>query len=111
MNLGQRIRELRRSRGISQKQLAELTGLSQSFISTIERGEKNISINSLKKICSALGMSLSEFFNRDNLHNGSNSVINKMDELFEEIMKLTLEERSILRDFLASINQRINNHD
>ena len=42
--------------------LAEKTGLSQSFISQVERGLANPSINSLRKIALALGIPLSSFF-------------------------------------------------
>lgn len=46
-NLGIRVRELRKSRGLSQQQLAELLGVSDPMISNLENGKKSIKIINL----------------------------------------------------------------
>lgn len=54
-NLGENIRQARKSIDFTQEQLAELSGLSVNFISRIERtNDQNISINSLYRIANAL---------------------------------------------------------
>ena len=53
--IGARIRRLRRSRGVSVRQLATLTGLSPSYVSSVERALSNPSIASLHKLAAALG--------------------------------------------------------
>lgn len=53
------IREIRRSRGLTQVDLAEKTGLSQQTISFVEQGYINISLKTLKKIADALGLRMS----------------------------------------------------
>ena len=47
--LGQRIRELRKQRGLSQERLGDDSSLSGKFIGEVEREEKSISIDSLSR--------------------------------------------------------------
>jgi len=53
---GQRVRELRKERGYSQEQFADLAGLDRSYMGHIERGEKNITLLKIYQISSALGV-------------------------------------------------------
>ena len=52
--LGERIQEVRKTRGIKQMVLAERTGLSCQYISQIETGRKQISLQALMQIAEAL---------------------------------------------------------
>lgn len=64
--IGSKIKKIREEKkNISQKELANLTNLDATYISKIEAGKKNITIDTLSAICSALGISLKEFFNTD----------------------------------------------
>lgn len=56
--LGQRLRELRKHRGLSQERLGHGSSLSGKFIGEVERGEKSISIDSLYKVSMTLGVPL-----------------------------------------------------
>ena len=56
--LGQRVRTLRKQRGLSQGRLADRAGLSGKFIGEVERGEKSISIDSLYRVSVALEIPL-----------------------------------------------------
>ena len=60
--LGQRIRELRKSKNLSQEQLAFSSGLSRQYIADVERGARNIGIVNVQKIAKALGTPISEVF-------------------------------------------------
>ena len=62
-SVGKRIAKARKSAGISQAELAELTDLSVSCISKIERGINNFSAESLSKIAIALDTSSSCLLN------------------------------------------------
>lgn len=64
LQIGERVRELREARGIaSQEKLGELASdLHRTFIGRVERGETNISIESLEAITKALNVSMAEFF-------------------------------------------------
>src|SRR5438874_11824409 len=58
--LGQRVRALRKQRGLSQERLGDRAGLSGKFIGEVERGEKSISIDSLYRVSVALEIPLRE---------------------------------------------------
>lgn len=59
VQLGEKIRAVRLSKGLSQEELAFQANVHRTYIGMVERGEKNVTIRSLKKICDALGVSLS----------------------------------------------------
>jgi transcriptional regulator with XRE-family HTH domain len=56
--LGQRLRTLRKQRGLSQERLGDRARLSGKFIGEVERGEKSISIDSLYRVSVALDVPL-----------------------------------------------------
>ena len=56
-NIGQRIKESRQMRGLTQAQLADAIGISLSYMTKIENGHNNISVDVLKKICETLEVS------------------------------------------------------
>jgi transcriptional regulator with XRE-family HTH domain len=58
-----RIKELRSSKGITQEDLAALSGLSRQYIGDVERGKRNISILNIEKIAKAFGITISELIN------------------------------------------------
>ena len=60
--LGNRIRELRQTRGLTLQQLSSRTGLSSSMLSLVERGKTSPSIGSLVAISSALGIHMTDLF-------------------------------------------------
>ena len=61
--VGQRIRELRGQLGISQEELAARANLDRTYITSVERGKRNISIGTLEKIVVQLNCTMYEFFN------------------------------------------------
>jgi transcriptional regulator with XRE-family HTH domain len=60
---GNRVRALRKKRGLTQEQLAEATGLSVNFISFVERGIKSPSLANMGRIAKALNVPVMELFN------------------------------------------------
>ena len=54
ITFGKRVREVRKSKGISQERLAEMSGIDRSYMGNIERGEKNITLKKVYEICDAL---------------------------------------------------------
>jgi transcriptional regulator with XRE-family HTH domain len=59
-NLGKNIKNYRLEFGLSQEKLGIAAGLSQTYISEVERGLQNASIKTMDKIAKALGVSISD---------------------------------------------------
>jgi len=57
---GRRIRDLRTARGLSQEQLAELTGFHRTYIGMVERGERNLSLTNVAAFAKVFELSASE---------------------------------------------------
>lgn len=57
---GSRVREARRAKELSQEAFADLCGLDRTYISGIERGQRNVSLRNIEIIATALGCSVSE---------------------------------------------------
>ncbi len=64
-NLGQQLKTLRVRRGLSQRTLARLAGVSNATVSLIEHGRTDPSMGLLRKILDSLGVSFAEFFASD----------------------------------------------
>lgn len=59
---GAAIRKLRREKNISQEQLADMCCLHRTYISDVELGKRNVSLENIEKMASALGISISVLF-------------------------------------------------
>jgi transcriptional regulator with XRE-family HTH domain len=59
---GERLRELRTERGLSQERLAELAGLDRNYIGQIERAERNVALVNIVRIAKALETEPAEMF-------------------------------------------------
>lgn len=58
--LGQAVREVRTSRGVSQERLSLDAGVDRAFVSALERGQRNVTFGNLLKVCRALDVRPSE---------------------------------------------------
>jgi transcriptional regulator with XRE-family HTH domain len=65
--LGQRIRDLRKTAGITQEELGEKAELSYKFIGEIERGQVNVSLDSIVRIGDALGVKIGDLFSKERI--------------------------------------------
>ena len=59
---GARVRELRHERGWTQEQFAEAASLDRSYVSGIESGSRNASLDVIARVASALKVEMSELF-------------------------------------------------
>ncbi|RVT82196.1 cupin domain-containing protein [Rhodobacteraceae bacterium CCMM004] len=62
MDIGGRLRQVRETRGLSQRELASRAGLTNGAVSLIEQNKSSPSVSSLKRLLDALPLTLSEFF-------------------------------------------------
>ena len=59
---GQAVRKIRLERGISQEELADRCGLHRTYISDVELGKRNLSLENIERIAISLNKTLPEFF-------------------------------------------------
>lgn len=84
--LGERIRELRKVRGLTQEQLAELVDVEQKHVSRLELGKSFPTIERLEKIAVALNVQLRDFFefihlaDQDTRTNSINEMLKGLNE-------------------------------
>lgn len=62
IKFGERLREIRKERGLSQEKLAHKADLHRTYIGMIERAEKNITLVNIEKIANALEVNIKELF-------------------------------------------------
>lgn len=81
-SLGNRLRELRQDRALSQEQVANIAEITAAYLGLVERGTKNITVHTLEKVCTALNVTLSEFF----------STVKEHDKTIDEISNQILHQ-------------------
>lgn len=99
MDIGKRITYFRTAKGYSVNKLANLSGISQSYLREVELGNKNPTIEILSFICDTLEITLKEFFDE-----GSRGEL-KEDPLLAKIYQLTPEQKNALLVFLETMHQ------
>ena len=62
VRFGQAVRKIRRDQGISQEELAERCGLHRTYISDVELGKRNVSLENIERIATSLNKTLVELF-------------------------------------------------
>jgi transcriptional regulator with XRE-family HTH domain len=61
-DFGYRLRRLRDGKGLSQGTLADLAGLHPTYVSGVERGQRNLSLVSIHRLADALGVPVTDLF-------------------------------------------------
>ncbi|MGM9970298.1 MAG: helix-turn-helix domain-containing protein [Anaeroplasma sp.] len=93
MNVSKRIIELRENKKMSTNKLANIAGISQSYLRDIELGKTSPTIEKLEYICDALNITLYDFFNDDDFNSKLDNAINMLNK----------EQKEALLDFLKTI--------
>lgn len=99
MSYGSKLKDIRKKLGMTLEDISLKTGFTKSFISQIENGKNSPSISSLKKICYALGTTISELFEDER------NLVHK----FTKADYKQLKNKSLRMDFLATklINRKL----
>jgi len=64
LRFGRRLRELRKERGLSQEELAFRAGLHRTYVSSAERGERNVALINIERLANALGVDIRDLIPR-----------------------------------------------
>ncbi|SHN74292.1 Helix-turn-helix [Paenibacillus sp. ov031] len=112
--VGEQVRNIRKSKNYTQEQLGEKVGLPQPYIGGIERGERNISLDTLERLLEALEVSPSEFFRgyNDNYFSenekAKESVLINLSELLSKRPIRDIEMiQQLANDVLATIDSHV----
>ena len=62
VEFGERVREIRKQKHLSQEELAHKANLHRTYIGMIERAEKNVTLLNIEKLANALGVNIKELF-------------------------------------------------
>lgn len=100
MTIGDRVRYFRTLANISNVKLAQMADLTPSQITKIETNVNNASVESLERICNAIGISLAEFFSLE-LEKTENNPPSEMDKLIFIAKKLAPEQILLLTKVAA----------
>lgn len=60
--LASNLRQLRKARGFSQELLADRAGLHRTFVGSVERSERNVSIDNIERLATALEVAVADLF-------------------------------------------------
>ncbi|MBO5224664.1 MAG: helix-turn-helix transcriptional regulator [Clostridia bacterium] len=93
MNVNERIRTLREKAGYSQNELAGIAGISQTHLRRVELGQAGITVDHLRMVCDALGVTLKDFFD----------YASEDDEFSQATANLTPHQKQLLLSFLKSL--------
>lgn len=96
--IGRRIVEIRKEKGVSQTQLGDLTGLTNSYLSYIENGRKKPSLETLIRIAEALDVTLDRIL----LGNQSSDLKDYLPELKALINDCSSYEKAVILDIAKS---------
>ncbi|WP_154985716.1 helix-turn-helix domain-containing protein [Paenibacillus polysaccharolyticus] len=102
-SVGERIRAVRKAKGLTQQQLAELSGLDDAYIGSVERGERNFSIDTLEKILLGLKLSLNELM----ISTDFLGEVESRQTVLEEFIAITSNISDEQIDILTQINKQI----
>lgn len=69
IKVGTRLRELRIKNNLTQQQLSMVADIDRTYISDVENGRRNISIETLETLIKGLNVSLAQFFNKGGFKN------------------------------------------
>ena len=108
VELGKRIKELRKSRSLKQSDLSNLLGISRGQISNLEHGRRGLNLSQLQKLCTLFKVDLSYFgieataeqtldlLDRAKLLFESDLPEEDKEELYNQLMKLYLKHKGTI---------------
>jgi ribosome-binding protein aMBF1 (putative translation factor) len=62
--LAENLRAFRKSKGLSQEELADMCDLHRTYVGSVERGERNVTLSTLETLAAALGVSVPELLTK-----------------------------------------------
>jgi len=104
LNIGQRLTEVRAVADISANALAKKAGVAQSTVSEIESGKRKASLSVLQKLCTALGITLADFFAP--MGQGADPLPADLRTLLESAKNLTPNQLAAIQTIINGLSKR-----
>lgn len=101
MEIGERLRHVRKSKNISIYRISMETGISQSHISDLELGRRKPSVETLSRLVVPLGITLSELFNENN----DISILSEKERQLVEYFRTLPDEKA---ELLLQLGEALN---
>lgn len=104
LEIGERVRLTRTSRGLSRDELSELLGISTLFLGYIECGQRGMSLDTLQNLCKVLNVS-ADFILLGHKHTDSanDKILNAINELDSQYIPLAIEQINNLKKTIAIV--------
>lgn len=99
--IGNRIKSLRRSRGYSQERLAEIVGINSKYLSSIERGEENPTLDLFLRLAQGLKVSIDQLFRTELEGQGSKELRRQLTRLIPQLKDEQLRQVVRILEALA----------
>lgn len=96
--IGERIRNFRKEKGLSQEELADIANLHATYIGQLERGEKNATLESIEKVAKALEISLEDLFR--SIHPNPDSQEYTLSQIITRLQTRNIEDQKIILKLL-----------
>ena len=110
LEIGERVRFVRTSRGFSREELAEILDISTLFLGYIECGQRGMSIATLQNMCNTLNVSADYLlFGKEESEDYSEKIADAVRELNPSYYPLALESINNLKKLIALIESKNNN--
>lgn len=103
--IGENIRLTRKSKGLSQEQLALRAEINASYMGQVERGEKNPTIEVLGKIATALNTTLEQLVHLGNPNRQDDDSASYSDKIISQMTGLSLKEQEVVYRFVKQLVQ------
>jgi len=97
--IGARIKEIRVNRGLTQEYVSEQIDINPKYLSSIERGKENPTLNILIKLAQSLDINIDEFFSQIEIEDPAKRkslIISLLDQANDEQLKLAYKILSVM---------------
>jgi transcriptional regulator with XRE-family HTH domain len=105
IRLGRRIREERLKLGLTQARLAEDVDISEAYVGQIERGERNLALDTLVRLANRLGVSI-DYLLKDSVDDTDDNIVNQFRQL---IANKSMEHKQLVIDVIKTILAHLDN--
>lgn len=102
--IGNKLLTIRKKKGLTQMEVAEMAGLADRTYADIERGSVNMRIETILKICEALHITPNEVLTKEDV-----TITAKQDELIERLNSCSSRDRETALNLLAVFLQSLDN--